>query len=58
MMNLDLLLAHFLVFLKTAVPSVPAVLSLDNGDTTINPYDITNTFNYLYLKLQKQLMFS
>ena len=57
MMNLDLLLAYFLVFLKTAVPSVPAVLSLDNGDTTINPY-ITNTFNYLYLKLQKQLMFS
>ena len=58
MMNLDLLLAYFLVFLKTVAPSVPAVLSLDNGDTTINPYDITNTFNYLYLKLQKQFLFS
>ena len=54
MMNLDLLLAYFLVFLKTVAP----VLSLDNGDTTINPYDITNTFNYLYLKLQKQFLFS
>ena len=25
--------------------SVPTVLSLDNGDTITNPYDIANTFN-------------
>ena len=31
--------------LKTLASSVPTVLSLDNGDTITNPYDIANTFN-------------
>ena len=31
--------------LKTVASSVPTVLSLDNGDTVTNPYDIANTFN-------------
>ena len=46
---------NFLISLKTVAFSVPTVLSLDNGDTKTNPYDITNTFhnNYLYSKLQK-----
>ena len=36
-----------LIFLKTVSFSVPTVLSLDNGDTLINFYDIANTFtNY------------
>ena len=31
--------------LKTVVPSVPTVLSLDNGYTITNPYDNAITFN-------------
>ena len=34
-----------LISLKTVASSVPTVLSLDNGDTITNPYDIVNTFN-------------
>ena len=34
-----------LISLKTVASSVPTVLSLDNGDTITNPYDIANTFN-------------
>ena len=33
------------ISLKTVASNVPTVLSLDNGNTTTNPYDITNTFN-------------
>ena len=32
-----------LISLKTVASIVPIVLSLDNGDTIINPYDIANT---------------
>ena len=36
-----------LISLKTVASSIPTVLSLDNGDTITNPYDIANTFiNY------------
>ena len=34
-----------LISLKTVTSSVPAVLSLDNGNTITIPYDIANTFN-------------
>ena len=34
-----------LIYLKTVAFSVPNILSLDNGDTIINPYDTANTFN-------------
>ena len=34
-----------LISLKTVACHVPTVLSLDNGDTIANPYDIANTFN-------------
>ena len=34
-----------LIFLKIVASYVPTVLSLDNGDTITNPYDIANTFN-------------
>ena len=34
-----------LISLKTVAFSVPAVLSLDNGDTITNSYDVANTFN-------------
>ena len=30
---------------KTVASSIPTLLSLDNGDTITNPYDIANTFN-------------
>ena len=34
-----------LISLKTEAFSIPIVLSLDNGNTITNPYDIPNTFN-------------
>ena len=34
-----------LISLKTVASHVPTILSLDNGDTITNPYDIGNTFN-------------
>ena len=34
-----------LISLKTVASRIPNVLSLDNGDTITNPYDIANTFN-------------
>ena len=34
-----------LISLKTVASSVPTVLSLGNGDTITNPYDIANTFD-------------
>ena len=36
-----------LISLKTVASSVPAVLTLHNGNTVTNPYDIASTFNYL-----------
>ena len=39
------------VSLTTLKSNVPMVLSLDNGDTITNPYDIANTFhNYITKK--------
>ena len=43
--------------LKTVASSVPTVLSLDNGDTIINPY-VTNTFNYLAETTKKHKIFT
>ena len=34
-----------LITLKSVASNVPTVLSLDNGDTITNSYDIANTFN-------------
>ena len=34
-----------LISLKTVASHVPTVLSLNNGDTITNPYDIANIFN-------------
>ena len=31
-----------LISLKTLVPNIPTALSLDNGDTVTNPYDIAD----------------
>ena len=36
-----------LISLKAVASSVPAVLTLHNGNTVTNPYDIASTFNYL-----------
>ena len=32
-------------------PSVPTVLSLDNGDIITNPYDNANTFNNYFASI-------
>ena len=34
-----------LISLKTVASCVPTILSLNNGDTITNPYDIAKTFN-------------
>ena len=34
-----------LISLKTPGSSLATVLSLNNGDTITNPYDVANTFN-------------
>ena len=41
----------FLVSLKTVASRVPTVLSLHNGNTLTNPYDIANTFNNYFLSI-------
>ena len=40
-----------LIYLKTVAFNVPTVLSLDNGDTITNPYDIANTFNNYFASI-------
>ena len=40
-----------LISLKTKASSVPVVLSLENGDTISNPYDIANTFNNYFASI-------
>ena len=40
-----------LINLKSATSHVPTVLSLDNGDTMTNPYDIANTFNNYFASI-------
>ena len=38
-------------FSKNCSIRVPTVLSLDNGDTTTNPYDIVNAFNNYFASI-------
>ena len=40
-----------LISLKTVASSIPTALSLDNGDTITNPYDIANTFNNYFASI-------
>ena len=40
-----------LISLETLASSIPTVLSLDNGDTIVNPYDIANTFNNYFASI-------
>ena len=40
-----------LINVKTATSRVSTVLSLDNGDTITNPYDIANTFNNYFASI-------
>ena len=40
-----------LISLKTVACSILTVLSLDNGDTLTNPYDIANTFNNYFASI-------
>ena len=36
-------ITYYFITLKPVASNVPTVLSLDNGDTITNPYDIANT---------------
>ena len=40
-----------IISLKAVASNVPTVLSLDNGDTITNPYDIANTFNNYFASI-------
>ena len=40
-----------LISLKTVASCVPTVLSLNNGDTITNPYDIANTSNNYFASI-------
>ena len=40
-----------LISLKTVASNVPTVLSLDNGKTITNPYDIANSFNNYFASI-------
>ena len=40
-----------LISLKTVASHVPTVLSLDNGDTITNRYDIANTFKSYFASI-------
>ena len=42
------------ISLKTVASNVPTVLSLDNGDTVTNPYDIANTFNNYFASIAEK----
>ena len=44
-----------LISLKTVASHVPTVLSLDNGDTITNPYDIANTFNNYFASIAETM---
>ena len=41
----------YIIQLKTVASNVPTVLSLDNGDTITNPYDIANNFNNYFASI-------
>ena len=40
-----------LISIKTIASHVPTVLSLHNGDTITNPFDIANTFNNYFASI-------
>ena len=40
-----------LISLKIVASNVPTALSIDNGDTITNPYDIANTFNNYFTSI-------
>ena len=44
-----------LISLKTVASCVLTVLSLDNGDTITNPYDIVNTFNNYFASIAETM---
>ena len=44
-----------LVSLKTVASHVPTILSLNNGDTITNPYDIVNTFNNYFASIAETM---
>ena len=47
----SLMIKSVFISLKTVASSVPILLSLDNGDTITNPYDIANTFNNYFASI-------
>ena len=45
-----------LISLKTVASHVSTVLSLDNGNTITNPYDIVNTFNNYFASIAEPVL--
>ena len=43
------------ISLKAVASIVPTVLSLDNGDTITNPYDIADTFNNYFAAIAETM---
>ena len=43
------------ISLKTVASHVPTILSLDNGDTTPNPYDIATTFHNYFTSIAETM---
>ena len=43
------------ISLKTVASIVPTVLSLDNGDSITNPYDIADTFNNYFAAIAETM---
>ena len=46
---------QILISLKTVASRVPTALSLNNGDTITNPYDIANTFNNYFASIAETM---
>ena len=44
-----------LISLNTVASCVPTVLSLNNGDTITNPYDIANAFNNYFASIAETM---
>ena len=44
-----------LISLKSVASNASTVLSLDNGDTITNPYDVANTFNNYFASIAETM---
>ena len=45
----------YLISLTIVASNIATILSLDNGDTITNPYDIANTFNNHFISIAETI---